>query len=233
MYKLRLSRRDKKKVLRARWLILLGALVAIALIVWLAWVRPMQRESDIDSFDQCVAAGNPVQESYPEVCLTKDGKRFVNPKQDADHRAHQETEEELVPPTDPTLLNLDVDEWEVRIPLTPQTFDLMYAYIENGGDEYLVFTYKRLLRLGVCKGDIGLKLYRSITKRNPPYNDKNPAPIAQVGVNYFYATTEPGAKPCYDSTNADQMALLKEIAGEQSLIQGTISLLTKLAPMPE
>lgn len=33
----------------------------------------------ITSFDQCVAAGYPVQESFPEVCKVKDGESFVKP----------------------------------------------------------------------------------------------------------------------------------------------------------
>jgi len=34
-------------------------------------------ESSITSFEECVAAGNPVKESYPEQCRTKGGKHFV------------------------------------------------------------------------------------------------------------------------------------------------------------
>lgn len=34
-------------------------------------------ESSIDSFEECVAAGNPVMESYPRQCKTSDGKNFV------------------------------------------------------------------------------------------------------------------------------------------------------------
>jgi len=36
---------------------------------------------EINSFDECVAAGNPVLESYPEQCRTKDGQSFVNDQQ--------------------------------------------------------------------------------------------------------------------------------------------------------
>jgi hypothetical protein len=31
----------------------------------------------INSFQECVDAGNPVMESYPRQCMTKDGKNFV------------------------------------------------------------------------------------------------------------------------------------------------------------
>ena len=34
-------------------------------------------ESNIESFEECVAAGNPVMESYPRQCKTTDGKNFV------------------------------------------------------------------------------------------------------------------------------------------------------------
>lgn len=34
--------------------------------------------ASINSFEDCERAGFPVQESYPEVCVTSDGKRFVN-----------------------------------------------------------------------------------------------------------------------------------------------------------
>ena len=31
----------------------------------------------IDSFEECVSAGNPVMESHPRQCRTTDGKHFV------------------------------------------------------------------------------------------------------------------------------------------------------------
>lgn len=33
--------------------------------------------SEIDSFEDCVSAGNPVMESHPRQCRTTDGKHFV------------------------------------------------------------------------------------------------------------------------------------------------------------
>lgn len=32
------------------------------------------------NFQQCAAAGNPIQQSYPEVCTTKSGQHFVQGK---------------------------------------------------------------------------------------------------------------------------------------------------------
>lgn len=33
--------------------------------------------STITNFQECAAAGNPIQQSYPEVCVTASGQRFV------------------------------------------------------------------------------------------------------------------------------------------------------------
>ncbi len=230
MYKLRLTRREKKQLFRARWFIMFGALLLIGLLVWWLWVRPMQGEARIDSFQACVKAGNPVQETYPEVCLTKNGKRFANPKQ---QQAHQDTanDQQLVAPTNPAQLILDIDEWKVRVPLTTQTFDLSYAYIENGGDEYLLFSYKRLINLGACKGDIGLKLTRSVVQNQAPFTPNRPEATAQVGTYYFYAAY--AGSPCYDAGNPEQAALVKLIAGDQSLTQATHDVLTKMIALPK
>jgi len=35
------------------------------------------QNSLIDSFEQCIAAGNPAMESHPRQCRTVDGKHFV------------------------------------------------------------------------------------------------------------------------------------------------------------
>lgn len=37
----------------------------------------------MSSYRDCVQAGNPVQMSYPSVCITSDGQRFVNPDEQA------------------------------------------------------------------------------------------------------------------------------------------------------
>ena len=34
-------------------------------------------EANIESFEECVAAGNPIMESYPRQCRTEDGENFV------------------------------------------------------------------------------------------------------------------------------------------------------------
>ncbi len=38
---------------------------------------PSPTDSSVSTFEECVQAGNPVMESYPRQCNTKDGKHFV------------------------------------------------------------------------------------------------------------------------------------------------------------
>ena len=54
--------------------------VAIAFLVALGLVlAALQGVPEINSFDDCVKAGNPVMESYPPQCRAPDGRTFVGP----------------------------------------------------------------------------------------------------------------------------------------------------------
>jgi len=44
---------------------------------WGVMSTPKSTEVSVTSFEECVAAGNPVMESYPRQCRTADGKNFV------------------------------------------------------------------------------------------------------------------------------------------------------------
>jgi hypothetical protein len=37
------------------------------------------RMKSVTNYDECVAAGNPIMDSYPEQCMTPDKKHFTNP----------------------------------------------------------------------------------------------------------------------------------------------------------
>lgn len=64
-------------------LALAGVLVVIGMVVY--GLAPRMNASVpqpiVTSFEECVAAGNPVMESYPEQCRTADGRLFVNTSQ--------------------------------------------------------------------------------------------------------------------------------------------------------
>ncbi len=58
------------------------AVVVIALLAagFYAWWSGENKERSINSFQECVAAGNPIMESYPEQC-SANGQTFTNPDQ--------------------------------------------------------------------------------------------------------------------------------------------------------
>lgn len=56
---------------------LIGLLTVLAVVgVWYLVTRPSPAPS-ATTFEECVASGNPVMESYPRQCNTKDGGHFV------------------------------------------------------------------------------------------------------------------------------------------------------------
>ena len=66
---------DIKQILR------LVVLAVILVACWRVWAYAKHTATPpINSFDSCVAAGNPVQESYPEQCAAN-GQTFTNPNQ--------------------------------------------------------------------------------------------------------------------------------------------------------
>ena len=85
-----------KTASKRMWLISGTALLVVVVagfLMWMGWSdndvsdtksadNPMS--DNVASFADCVAAGNPIQESYPEVCVSASGERFVNPEQKAE-----------------------------------------------------------------------------------------------------------------------------------------------------
>ncbi len=61
-----------------RNVLVVGLAAAAATGVW--WLTSRGSSSIVTSFDECVAAGYPVAESFPRVCRTPEGGKFVEPK---------------------------------------------------------------------------------------------------------------------------------------------------------
>jgi hypothetical protein len=55
----------------------LTIIVAILIIIAGVMLWNTKEKVTVNSYEECVAAGNPVLESYPEQCNTKDGKHFT------------------------------------------------------------------------------------------------------------------------------------------------------------
>lgn len=71
-------KRLKSKLLSAkpRWLIL-GLAAIFVLLLLIVGLRLIKKPVQIRNFDECAAAGYPIQEKYPPVCSTPDGKSFT------------------------------------------------------------------------------------------------------------------------------------------------------------
>lgn len=75
---------DKSQFKLGRVEIGLIIFVVLAMIItgYFAWRTDDSSKQSINSFDECVAAGNPVMESFPEQCAA-DGQTWSNPNQKA------------------------------------------------------------------------------------------------------------------------------------------------------
>lgn len=60
-----------------RTLIIVILIAALGIVWYLTKDQARQAIGEIDSFEECVAAGNPVMESHPRQCQTPDGKHFM------------------------------------------------------------------------------------------------------------------------------------------------------------
>lgn len=61
--------------------IILAAMAGLAIGYWGGYDKGYEKavKDSISSFQECADAGYPVQESFPEVCRTPDGKIFTKP----------------------------------------------------------------------------------------------------------------------------------------------------------
>lgn len=58
-------------------LLLVSAIGIVALGLIVGYVLGSDNNSDVNSFEECVAAGNLIMDSYPPQCQTSDGKTFT------------------------------------------------------------------------------------------------------------------------------------------------------------
>ena len=74
------SREQFSKAVIAIIMMIVAALVTLGAFFWQNF--DTSRIITPTNFKECVAAaGSRIQETYPEVCVTEDGDRFVNPDQ--------------------------------------------------------------------------------------------------------------------------------------------------------
>jgi hypothetical protein len=56
-------------------------IIGIVILLLIAAILAILTKNKITSFEECVLAGNPVLETYPEQCMTSEGEIFTNPNQ--------------------------------------------------------------------------------------------------------------------------------------------------------
>lgn len=200
-----MNSREKQELALSKIIVVVAALVGLALVVWLAWIRPAQK-ADVNSFTECKEAGNAVQESYPEVCVTPTGKRFTNSEQRPLPSPATDKAKELPP----EMSYLTISEWGVRAPLTQQTRDLIYTF-KSGMEEMATFTFKRLKDAGICDPSVGVTMTRSLKQNVEPFNLENPEPVAHIGSHYYYLAY--AGEPCTTTGTDEQKELATQING--------------------
>ena len=63
-------------------ILLIALILSASVIAGIALIRYWQDEQVVTDYESCVAAGNPIRESYPAVCVTPDGKSYTQPVTD-------------------------------------------------------------------------------------------------------------------------------------------------------
>lgn len=167
--------KERKELAISKFLLILLAVLGLAVVIWLAWIRPSPQ-----------AVQPPPQPAPAPASRT------------------------APPPTPATQQYLTITEWDVRAPLSNETYDMTYA-LTQGESEYATFTFKRLQDVNICTPGVGVAMTRSVTKNQPPYTIDNPEPIATAG-NYYYYLAYAG-EPCTATATDAQKQVANQIHG--------------------
>lgn len=86
--------------------ILIALIIVAGLLLALSQTAKEQRALSVTSFEECKAAGYPIMESYPEQCVTPDGRMYINdartaPLIDASASTSAQTPGTSSPPANP------------------------------------------------------------------------------------------------------------------------------------
>jgi len=144
---LHMNRKERKELAISEIVLIILAVIGVAVVVWLAWARPLQTSSaTVNSFSDCKAADQSVlQTSYPEVCVTHDGKRFVNPDQKVELPSATGTDDGSQTST-ANRKKLTIKQWKVAFPYPDNVRSLSY----HTTDTSTIITFDDVP--GYCKG---------------------------------------------------------------------------------
>lgn len=192
-----MNTREKKELALSKFLLIGLGLVGLGVVIWLAWARPAYKAAKVNSFADCKAAGYPIQESYPEVCVGSDGKQFTNPDQQAPTL-----------PNEDQAMFLNITEWGVRLKLTNANQDGQYLVkADRPGTAYLSLTSLKDTDCAVDKITVGAIVRftaqdKDATRDNTPLAELYPD-ATKVG-DYYYSFSSPQAACSDDQTVLDK-----------------------------
>ncbi len=158
---------------------------------------PQPSAKKVNSYEDCIkAAGSIMQETYPQVCVTKDGKHFTQPVAQAKHSINY----------------LTLKEWGVKIPLSSNISDAEYR-IGSVMDPLNIFFSTKVLSGTNCdlhKGSVGYYIRfkagetDSETKRS--YSSEYPDAV-NLGSYYYGFGVNPADVQCSKDTNIQKIAV--------------------------
>jgi hypothetical protein len=90
------------------FMLLLGFVIGVALVssLYLGYQAKQKDKPNINSYEDCVKAGNPALLSYPGQCNTKDGRHFMQ-------QLSPEEQQKLKLSTTPTAGNNEITNWKI------------------------------------------------------------------------------------------------------------------------
>ena len=126
----RMNSKERRELAISEIVLIVLAIIGVGIVVWLAWARPLRGTSvTVNSFADCKANEGIVQTSYPEVCVTKDGKRFVNPNQKVTLPSASGTDD-VGQTSTATRKKMTITQWKVVLPYPDNVTSLSYAAVD-------------------------------------------------------------------------------------------------------
>lgn len=183
----RMNPKERRELAISEIVLIILAVVGLGVVVWLAWSRPLKApDQPINSFASCKEdATSAIQESYPEVCVTREGKRFVNPSQKVELPSASDTDNSGQTDT-ASHKKLTIKEWKVAFPYPNNVRSLSY----HTTDTSTIITFDDVP--GYCKGSS--YLHRAMKDGDLDGEGHTPAQVMtdvgstsvkQIG-NYYY-----------------------------------------------
>lgn len=174
--------------------ILLAAVIAGVF----AWKTGQAKQSDINSFAECVAAGNPVMQSYPEQC-SANGKTFANESQSIN-------DDDLPKTSDAS--EFKINEFGVEFDTVPGLGGLYY-YIDPANSEYAYFSTEEFKNTDCAANQTSIAALSKLTDSEVNADGS----LSAAGEDFkkigdFYFVAEGAQAACSDDPQVMQKVLL-------------------------